>query len=403
MKEANFIWGLKKDNPKLWERIKYDLPHVAHFYENISEELFEVSHLDSFDDGIKIRPFRHLRAFYKRLETGGAIAVKGTEIRSPEVQDKLNILKQIQVDYPSKGRSLFSVIEHFPIVEQKIPMAVTLNECREDVTTAMLLQSRHIDQFNAFAHAPIPLAIIKWKDEIKDQFLEQLVPLLSPRASEIVKMVAREGLASVLYYYPEVPFRVAHLNTEFKLKQNSYQQRLKQLNELFEPSWIVNKWIDNVARMLLLKLMPSSLESIGIGHCLEAQNAVLDGGFVDLGSIKTFDSIGSNKEFSQTFSSTVIDLANTIKSFLLGKEVEATAEYRNPTFTMLSTTYEVKKQLIKKLQEYGQTIELDDRLKEVISERTIFDALTAKYDAFFPEMSISTSHNHKDSKGTLIK
>lgn len=403
MRVLKFEWELKNDYPVLWKRITLEFPQVIHFCEHISNETFIAPSLDSFDAEKKVRPFRHLRAFYEKLDEGGVIAIKGTEILHPNVVDKLQVLKQIQVDYPSRGRSLFSVIEHFPLVEQKIPMAVTLNECKEDVATAILLQSAHIKHFNEFAHAPIPLAIVKWNDVKKKQFLDQLLPLLSPRALEIVKMVSKDGLASILYYYPEIPYRVAHVNIEFKLNQNSYQERLIQLNKLFNPSDIVDKWIDNTARMLVLKLMPSSIESIGIGHCLEAQNAVLDGGFVDLGSIKPFNAIKTKKEFTQTFSSTTIDLANTIKTFLLGSQAEATAEYRNPTFTMLNTVYKVKMQLINKLQQYAKVFELDKRLIDVIEEKSVYDTLTHSYDALFPVTLDSTTHNKKGSTGTSIK
>jgi hypothetical protein len=402
MRKINFDWELKEDYPALWERITFEFPQVIHFYENISDQTFNDSKLDSFDDGKKVRPFRHLRAFYERLEAGGVIAIKGTEILNSKVLDKLYALKNVQVDYPSRGRSLFSVIEHFPIVEQKIPMAVTLSECKEDVSAAMKLQSAHVSFFDAFAHAPIPLAIIKWSEKVTNQFINELLPMLSPRAADIVKMVAKDGLATMLYYYPNVPYRVAHVNVEFNLNQISYQERLVKLNKLFKPSNMVDKWIDNTARMLVLKLMPSSIESIGVGHCLEAQNAVLDGGFVDLGSIKSFDDIKTQQEFVQTFSATTIDLAKTIKVFLLGAQIEATAEYRNPTFTMFNTVCKVHKELINKLNKYGDIFELDTRLIDVIQEKSVYDALTYNYNALFPCSLSTTTHNQKGSTGTLI-
>lgn len=403
MKSTTLVWELKNECPAIWEKLASELPHVCKQYDTLSGNLPQATSLDPYTEEASIRPLRHLRAFYVKLQQGGVIAIKGTEIVAKGLHEKLFALKQIAVDYPSRGRSLFSVLEHFPIVEQKIPMAVTFNECLEDAESAVLLQSKHIETFHSFAHAPIPLGILKWDEQVQYEFLHSLLHMLSPRAKAIVEMVTQQGLGIILYYYPEVPLRVAHMDLEFKLSKASYPERRTQLAQLTNPKQVIDQWINNVSRMLVLGLMPSSIESIGIGHCLEAQNAVLDGGFVDLGSIKPFSKIQDDKEFLQTLSATAIDLANTIRTFLIGRQVEATAEYRNPTLTMANTIYHVWNELIASLRRFETHHSLDNRLKETIKEQSLFDALNNSYQSLFPTINFMTNHNVPGSSGTSIK
>lgn len=397
------VWQLKNENPLIWNRFLEEHPEVALLCDTFGKEIPEALSLDPFDTGDYVRPLRHLRAFYKRLNHSGVVAFKGTEILNDTVMDKVQMLDQVQVDYPSKGRSLFTVLEHFPIVEQKIPMVVTYNECMEDVDSAMLLQKRHWDFFETFAQAPIPLLVIKWNAKITASYINQLLPMLSARAGEIVTLVAQKGLACIIYYYPELPIRVAHMDLEFKLKKESYPQRLEQLKQQLNPKTVIDLWIDNTAKMLSMGLMPSSIESIGVGHCLEAQNAVLDGGFVDLGSIKPFEKITTEKEFLQTFSATVIDLANTIQAFLLGPQIQATAEYRNPTLTMMNTLGQVQEKLFSKIAIYANQFSVDKRLQELITYKDLFQALDTSYNTLFADKSMQISHNKTGSKGTSIK
>ncbi|GGH14301.1 hypothetical protein [Mucilaginibacter phyllosphaerae] len=396
------IWELNKNKPGLMDELQAVLPGIKQHYQRVMESIGEEVGLDPFKAKSSVRPIRHLRAWYDRLDGSGVIAVKGTEIIHQHIPKKLNMLKQLRVDYPSRGRSLFSVLEHFPIVEQKIPMAVTVEECMQDMENALAFQSEHIRLFKKLAHCPLPLAIFKWTETQQAAFMNILLPLLSGRSSQIVQYASSKGLGGMLYYYPQLPIRVAHIDLEWQLPDNDYQGRLKKIKDNCDPASAVNTWVDNLARMLVCKMMPGSIESIGAGHCLEAQNAVVDGGFVDLGSMKKFEDISTAQEFTETLSAAIIDLSNTIRMFLAGRLADPVAEYRNPSVMMLHTTFLVYTSLFKSLRSYQQEITLDARLAAFLDQQSLFQDLDKTYSALYPKHDINIAHNKPGSNGTSL-
>lgn len=187
---------------------------------------------------------------------------------------------------------------------------------------------------------------------------------LSPRAKQIVEMILKEGLGAVVYYYPTVPIRVAHLDNELgDGAPASFRARLDSLQRgEINPSPTIEKWIDQVARMLATGFLPGSIDSIGVGHCLEAQNAVIDGGFVDLGSMVPMTEVIDDNRFHECLMAACCDLAKTIRTFLLGGQEEALAEYRNPSLTMAAIITRVTTDLQRRLEVYAGTISIDPRL-----------------------------------------
>ncbi|MGV5609378.1 hypothetical protein ACRTCO_32070, partial [Burkholderia pseudomallei] len=103
-----------------------------------------------FDEPAAVRPYRHLRAFYLR-RADGVLAIKGSEIFAADVEPHLRMLGAHRVEFPGRGRSLFSALEHFPLNEQKIPLAMSIDEALDDVQAAAAVQRAHLARFGCIA------------------------------------------------------------------------------------------------------------------------------------------------------------------------------------------------------------------------------------------------------------
>ncbi len=161
--------------------------------------------------------------------------------------------------------------------------------------------------------------------------------------------------------------------------------------ELTQPEQVVERWIDLVARMLALGFLPGRTEHIGIGHCLEMQNAVIDGGFVDLGSIVAMSKVRSERAFLEMLLAAFADLAKTVRHFLLGDVADVEAEYRNPSLVMSATMQRIMPELLRRIALYGP---LEPRLQSYLarSQEPIFAALSKELALLTPLSADDMEH-----------
>jgi hypothetical protein len=373
------VWRLDAHSRELFSALAERASSAASMLLESSGEVPAARSIDPFEAGDCVRPYRHLRAFYRRLGDGaGVLGYKGTEIQADDLAGKLLALGAYRVVYPSRGKSLFSALEHFPLVEQKIPLAVSLIEAQDDAESALTFQAAHLARFGALARAPVPLLIVRWPEPAVTAFMKTLLPLLSKRAARIVESVSAGGLGCLVYWYPCVPLRVAHLDAELASRgvvTSDHDRRRQALDELTDPRATVDSWVELVARMLVLGFLPSSIESHGTGHCLEAQNACLDGGFVDLASMKATTSVADEREFYETLLATLIDLSRTVRIFLAGDGADATAEYWNPTLPMMLVGSRIREEIRQRVAAYADDGAVDPRLSRFFAARSLFDEL----------------------------
>jgi hypothetical protein len=333
------------------------------------------------------RPHRHLRAFYKSVPEG-VIAIKGSEPLAPGLAPHFAAMSRFRIDYPARGKSLFSAIEHFPLIEQKIPLAVTLDEAREDAAAAETVQSAQLARFGSVARVPLPLLVLRWPDEAAERHLAALAPLLSRRARRIVEREAEAGLGAFVYHYPTVPLRVAHLPAILGLVGHEPTWR-SRLAGLTDPAVTIARWIDLVARLLVLGFLPGSIDSIGVGHCLEVKNAVIDGGFVDLGSVQRIDEAATPQAFAETLLAAIADLAKTVRHLLRGDAADVEAEYRNPSLTMLMVLHRLLPALGERVRALGPG---DPRLADFFTPMPAAEGLIQGLDALCSEEAAAGGH-----------
>src|SRR3546814_14194951 len=91
-----------------------------------------------------------------------------------DVEIHLRALSNYRVEFPGRGRSLFSALEHFPLNEQKIPLALSVDEAMEDVVSAAAVQRAHLARFGTLARVPLPLSAVRWPDAAAGDHLRRL-------------------------------------------------------------------------------------------------------------------------------------------------------------------------------------------------------------------------------------
>jgi hypothetical protein len=92
-------------------------------------------------------------------------------------------------------------------------------------------------------------------------------------------LLAATGLGAYVYWYPSLPLRAEDFSTSRKLAIS-----------------ISESWINLAARLLRAGFLPTTAHSLGRGSCCEPQNAVVDGGFVDLSSVVPVADISSRQD-----------------------------------------------------------------------------------------------------------
>jgi hypothetical protein len=382
-------WDVARDAPELRGALAALVPDLDRTLAALREALpcastvrpFRIEAPDAY-----VRPYRHLRAFYRQLPAG-VLAFKGTEPYAADRDAHLHTLAEFRVDYPARGKSLFSAAEHFALVEQKVPLALALDEALEDVRSAAMLQRAHLARHGELARLPTPLLALAWPAPARAAHLAALQPLLSGRALRIVDAFTQGGLGAVVYFYPALPIRVAHLPVE--LAAQPARPWLERLAQRTDPAVTVDRWIDLVARLLALGYLPGRTEHIGIGHCLELQNAVIDGGFVDVGSVVAMSEVRSERAFQEMLLAAIADLARTIRHFILGPVADAEAEYRNPSLAMLQTLHRVLPALLERIARHEPA---DPRLLAALRRRSPFEALAEELPRITPAAPANGEH-----------
>jgi len=266
-----------------------------------------------FETSSAIRPRSHRRAFYVRLPAPakGFVAIKGTEVLHLEALEALvagGVHRAINHEHGIRA------VEVFPIREHKVPMALVLREALDEAEIGAALVSAYLRRYRALPDLSIPLAAFAWPRANAEAFAQTLVPHLSPWAREICqRLISSEGLGVYAYYAAVAPFpRARDVGQELDARSLE-KARLRLLKAAHgEPTAIVERWIRTVARMLNLGFMPCTPDQSAIGQAIQAQNAIVGGGFVDLDSVRPMAEIVEDEEFALALMVTLETLARTL-------------------------------------------------------------------------------------------
>jgi len=254
------------------------------------------------DEGPLRRPRRHARAAYLELEAlapepRGVLAIKGTEVLAADLEARAEALagRWNLFEFTLGGFSrnqwaqdfmLVNGLERFPLAEGKVPLALSLEEALGEAEAAARLQEAHRARFGTWAHAPLPLRVHAWPEAVGARLLEVLLPRLPEKLRRVTRGLVEGGLASYVYHYPCLPLRVSHLRAPDLGRDTGFAERLEALAEACDPAACVEGWLEVTARLFALGFVATDPAGACRGYALEPQNLVLDGGVVDLGSLR---------------------------------------------------------------------------------------------------------------------
>jgi hypothetical protein len=309
-------WDIEKNAPALFQLLAKKHRWLPAAIRGTRARFPVASTCSSFEYGEFLRPVGHFRAFYKLGHDNGALAFKGTEIFAKDLN---SFLQRERDQHVPLGRSS---LEAFPLVEQKIPWAVLVQEALGEAHSAADFQTAHIEGYGTFARAPIPLLVVEWDHEILSQFSTTLLPKLSVRAAQTVTNLLRGGLASYVYHYPNPPLRVSHVDASLpSVNAIGYLERAAALSERTDCAVVVARWISLVVRALALGYLPCTLSHEEIGQAVDPKNSVIDGGFVDLDSFQRIESVSTERELFETLILMMTALSDSVETLLVGDRV----------------------------------------------------------------------------------
>lgn len=328
-------WSILREGSQMLDAISEREPIMRSICERLEQKL-PCQRLWGFGEtGAYIRPDRHARAFYLRLaeiegarSNGGCIAIKGGEAVCENFDAMVLRLKRmwniVGTTFGDTSRAwyddwgMMSSLDRYPVCEGKPPGVLSLVDVTEEATAAFQIQKAYWERYGELAHLPVPLFGYAWSDAECDQIWHHLKPHLSPAAQPLVEAQLQGGIGAYVYYYPSLPLRVEHIQIEDIGSSISYAERFFQLNKLTNPQDAISSWLQQTARLLCLGYVPTPATSMGRGYCVQAQNAVLDGGFVDLGGLQSVDLFQNESDLAFALSRTMQILGKTIGRFLIG-------------------------------------------------------------------------------------
>ncbi|WP_206957065.1 hypothetical protein [Trinickia acidisoli] len=330
------IWTLYDHSKEIFDALLEADPAVSGVYDLLKTEL-PVQRQWAFGDyGPVSRPDRHVRAFYldlgklKSVSRGrGFVAIKGTE---PVAENFDSIVKRMgemwnifswtiggQSRHVLEDLTLMNQLERFPISEGKPPGVHPLWDADDEARCALELQTAYYRRFGRLARIPTPLFVYRWPTEVRERALSMLRPMLSPRTALLVDSLIRDDLGAYVYYYPAYPMRAMHVRGDVG-PDVSYDKRHATLREQSDPDTAIQRWIRLTAEFLALGWIPTDPAHFGRGNCLMAQNLVLDGGIVDVNSIRHVSTMRAAGELDFAVRQSVRELTQSICWYLVGSE-----------------------------------------------------------------------------------
>lgn len=333
------VWSLGTAAPALLRVISH-VPWVAEEYRTLEREALIATTVAPFSEAGYTRPIGHLRSFY--LERDGArVAYKGTELHAADFSDALRALSQFRSCDPHPPHlttSLLSLADRFAVMEHKAPGVALLTEVMAEATAATELQLAHLARHGELARLPVPLHVHRWSDDAAAAYLAAVLPTVTARSAPIIERLISGGLGTIAYYYPGAAPRVNAIGFEHPelyrelTHRISLPDRLAVLEAGYPLRETIASWLQLVSRMLALGFFPNDpYGNYLLGECIQWQNAVLDGGFVDVDSITAMRTIPGERAFTETFVAMIVELATTLRKLLLGPVQHANLEYKDPS------------------------------------------------------------------------
>ncbi len=336
LESPSLVWDLRTHSRELFDALAADEPAFTEVYELFRNELPVQRQWAFGSQGVFTRPDRHVRAFYLELSKlrgargKGCIAIKGSEATSENFHQIVKRMGEMWnvfswsigggARHILEDWTLLNQLERFPLCEGKPPAVHPLWDAEEEATCALELQSAFFQRFKSPAKIPTPLFVFRWPNEVRDRAWKLLEPSLSGKTVRLVESQIADGLGAFVYYYPSLPLRAMHLRGGDVGPEVSYDVRHKALAALSDPATAVEGWLRLTARMLALGWVPTDPANFSRGYCVMPQNLVIDGGIVDVNSLRAASTFAGPGQLEFAVRRTVQELTQSICWYLIGSE-----------------------------------------------------------------------------------
>lgn len=338
-------WELRESAPDLFKAVSLAEPGLDRVYELLRSQLPVQRRWSFGTDGAVVRPDRHVRAFYLQLDklastpgARGCVAIKGTEPASDNfdqvpkrMSEMWNVFswsigtgaRQLVEDW-----TLLNQIERFPVCEGKPPAVHPFEDAKEEADSALALQKEYFARFGKLARIPTPLFVYRLPSEIRARAIAALQPHLTPKLMTLVESQIGPSLGVYVYHYPALPLRAMHLSGDVGTEV-AFETRRASLAALSDPGEAIAGWVRLVAEFLALGWVPTDPANFGRGYCVMAQNLVVDGGIVDVNSLRTISSFREPGQLEFAVRHTVRELTESICWYLVGTDAGTPRFQRN--------------------------------------------------------------------------
>ena len=240
--------------------------------------------------------------------TGPVVVLKGLEVLSPNIGQ---FLQQLAVDRSASPN--LALLDHFAVVERKAPAAFALQEATQEAAIAQHIHRQFRLPLEEL-RLPLPLLVYRVGQAQAERYLAAVRPLTADYTFHIIEEICSGGLAVYAYLYPEVPVR--HFNLDSKGVAASMAAHLGYLRGFCDPDVVIGRWCGNVAKLLSIGVLPATPLARFTGSCVDVNNAVMDGGLVDMDSCVQIHNGLPDRFVYESIESSIGILSGTILQYL---------------------------------------------------------------------------------------
>ncbi len=252
---------------------------------------------DFFNSNNLFRLREHWRSVC--FAAGGApirdvFCIKGMEPLAPDFCDALD---KIKVRRSLNGE--LNLLDYFILKEDKLPNCLLFDEAQAEASAAAMVHKRLAADGEPLPRLPLPVVLARLPEKLVETAAREIAARASRGLWRKIEMLAAGGLGAYVYWYPSVPLRASNWRSDSGPAVATCEG-----------------WIDLAARLLRAGFLPTSAYSVNRGHCCDLQNAVIDGGFADLGSVVSAADISTEEDVFVALQLTISQLTATIHHML---------------------------------------------------------------------------------------
>jgi hypothetical protein len=330
------VFDAEIETPELINALSVDVPQIRSVIDALRESLPLMSHSAVGPLGRFQRLPNHYRSVsfvMPPLDSGdgdsspGTIVFKGTE---PLIADFPKYYSWM-LDTPFRSSSLPLGL-HFPLEMKLPPAAMWIGECIMEQAVSSEVQQRFLKRHQRLARLPLPLFVFKMTPQQIERYQSVIYPGISKDAIKKINSKLTDGLGVEVYFYPELPVRVADLSVG-NLREAFKDALVPEQLEL-----TVCDWARLFSELLCLGYAPYAPWHSGMGGCVDMGNACIDGGFNDLLTLVPFDSIPSDISFRRSVRASIEMLAESMAA-IVAVSIGSPPMQRDQEATLLLVAY----------------------------------------------------------------